>query len=241
MFEQQRHTCPGCGATIGEALRDDASFTCESCRSRYRVAIDPQTQRIALFEEAVEAVSEPLRMPKGSIRAAVTIAMAVSCWVLIARGVDVPTYLLSILLATVGYYFGFRLKAKAEASRIYDPEVAVLDPLLLPSGCIRSFLTIGFGVGAAVLYWRGQLGNLKYVEFFVVLAGLVLGHYFARGMRHLDSPALEGALNHMKGLIVLAAAGYLSILFLSGAHQTTPLGTLMLLSCAITFYFGARS
>ena len=88
--EQATHTCPTCGNVIGGELQDHRSFSCSQCRGRFRVAVDPQTQRLALFEQVDGDIAEPLNMPKGSIRALVTIAMAVSCWILMFTADDVP-------------------------------------------------------------------------------------------------------------------------------------------------------
>ena len=152
-----------------------------------------------------------------------------------------PGPLFGVLLTVVGYYFGFRMRVKEAASRIYDPGAHVQEPLFLPGGCIRTTLMLGFGVSAVVLHSQGRLVRREFLEFFVVLAGLIGGHLFARAFAGLKGGAAHVALSHVKGASVLCAAAWLTILFLSGGHAQAPPALLLGLCCVETFYYGSRS
>jgi hypothetical protein len=112
VFAQRTYRCPNCRLAIGEPLDEVDSFTCSACGKSYAVSMDPDTRRIALFEDPSAAMPEPLHMPRGSIRALVTLLMAGSCWAMVLRGREVPDYLFSLLLAAIGYYFGFRAEGR---------------------------------------------------------------------------------------------------------------------------------
>jgi hypothetical protein len=241
MFEKATYKCPGCGYAIGADLRDGSSFTCRTCGKRFSVTGEPDAGTVALFEDSAVVIPEPLYLPRGSIRALVAIMMALSCWVLILTRRDVPSYLFSLILTMVGYYFGFRMRVKEAESRIFDPAAEVRDPLMLPAGCIRGFLTMGFLVCGIALYGRGGLGAEKYLHFFVILAGLIVGHYFHKLFWRAPETAFYVGINHTKGLFVLAAAAWLAYLFLSGAYEETSPAMLMGLACAVSFYYGSRS
>ena len=241
MFEQATYTCPRCGFAIAPHQLKGETFVCGTCQGEFRTMTDPETGRIALFESEGRIVPEPLYLPKGSIRAAVALAMAFSCWALIVTGGDVPGPLFGVLLTVVGYYFGFRMRVKEAASRIYDPGAHVQEPLFLPGGCIRTTLMLGFGVSAVVLHSQGRLVRREFLEFFVVLAGLIGGHLFARAFAGLKGGAAHVALSHVKGASVLCAAAWLTILFLSGGHAQAPPTLVLGLCCVQTFYYGSRS
>ena len=202
--------------------------------------LDRDTGKAGFIEITDKKVPEPLFLPKGSIRAMVTIAMAVSCWILIFTGKVVPGYLLSLLLAIIGYYFGFRKKMKAAESRILDASAEEEEPLSLPHGFIRSFIAIGFLVSGIVLCFLVKSKELKYLEFFLILFGLILGYFFARMFSGFEGGPLHILINHLKAVLVLGATAYLAYLLLTGTHGQLKYASLVL-SCVITFYFGSRS
>jgi len=202
---------------------------------------DEGTGRVAFVEESAGEMPEPLHMPRGSIRAMTALATSGSCWALMATGRDVPGAVLSLLLTVLGYYFGFRVKVKAAGSRIYDPSAVEAQPLGLPGGVVRKLLILGFAVTGVVLLVRGRLGEPAYVEFFIVLAGLVAGYVFGRIFSTSTLGPAAVLLNHVKGAAVLAAAGLLAVLLVSGAHADLPPAVLIVLCALISFYYGSRS
>ena len=223
-----------------EQLQDETEFVCHACRKCYKVLLDKQTGKAGFIDTDEKKIPEPLFLPKGSLRSMMTIAMAVSCWMLIFKGKDVPYYLFSLVLTIIGYYFGFRKKIRSAESRIFDASSKKEAPLFLPSGFIRSFLIVGFVACAIFLYNKGDLKQLKYLEFFVILFGLISGYIFARLFSGLKKTNIYLFFNHMKGASVLVAAGWLVYLFLNGSYADNVYLALML-SSFISFYFGSRS
>ena len=240
MFRQTFHRCPSCDTEIRQRIEDEKEVTCASCRKRFGILQDEAGGRTGLVEIEAREIPEPLYLPKGSVRALVTLLLAVSCWILVFRSTPVPAYLFSLLLTIIGYYFGFRQKVKAAESRIYDAMARAKEPLFMPPGFIRFVLIAGFCASGVWLWRRGRLGELHHLEFFAMLAGLVVGYLYARLMRPVRESSLYLLLNHLKGLVVLASAFALCALLLCGAAPDRQHVALSL-SCLVTFYFGSRS
>ena len=240
MFELATYRCPECGAEIREKLSDGQPFNCFHCRRSFRVLLDASSDKMGFVPLDTAVAQEPLNLPRGSVRAITTLVAAGCCWVLILRGALVPGYLLSLLLTIIGYYFGFRQKIKSAQSRILDASARVQEPLNLPGGSIRLILVLGFAACAALLGVRGRLIDPAYLEFFVVLAGLVAGYFFARLVGSGQGTAPGNWINHAKGVLVLIATVSLAVVLLSGLYVERPhLG--LVLACVVSFYFGSRS
>ena len=241
MFELQSCHCPTCGVEIRGSIEDGQEYQCTSCHKKYIVLADKQTDKIGLVLLEESKIEEPLYLPRGSLRAITTILLAGCCWILIFINQDVPSYLLSLLLTVIGYYFGFRKKEAMVRGRMYDAAAKIENPLFLPAGYIRVFLIAGFLVSAGILWARGQLGDLTYLEFFLILAGFTGGYIFARLLVNLeDVPAVYNSLLHLKGLILLGSAFALAVMLLTLHYQQNAYPPLVC-ACVISFYFGSRS
>ena len=241
MFERGVYHCPYCRVEVVQDYHEEGMHECPACKTRFKEIVEGKDGRVALIEEREQEIPEPLWLPKGSIRGAATISMAVACWLLIILGHDVPAYLLSLLLAVLGYYFGFRTKMKAAESRIVDAAAEAAQPLYLPSGVIRVFLIAGFVVSGVILLHRGLLADdLEYLGFFVVLGGLVVGYVFGRSLAKARGSRTVIAVNHVKGLVVLLACAVLCVFFLTQTHTQHPKAA-MILCAIVTFYFGSRT
>lgn len=154
-----------------------------------------------------------------------------------ARGHDVPGSLASLLLTIIGFYFGFRVKAATLSDRVYDPSARREQPLYLPAGAIRTLLILGSVLTAALLLHRGRLLDVQvHLEFLIILAGLVLGHYFGKVFRGGGA-----GLAHLKGLLAVLMAAGLTWLFVTETYRSLPAHVVSLLCATISFYFGSRS
>ena len=240
MFELVSYRCPDCGAEISAKLRDGQQYDCLNCRRSFRVLLDESTDKVGFVPLDTTVVQEPLNLPQGSVRAIATLGSAGCCWALIVADQPVPGYLLSLLLTIIGYYFGFRRKFRNAQSRILDASARTQEPLNLPGGSIRLLLIFGFVVSAVILGLRKHLVNPVYLEFFIILAGLVGGYFFARIFAGTVSATLASTINHAKGALVLLATFALAVMLGTGYHVEQPhLG--LALACAVSFYFGSRS
>jgi hypothetical protein len=239
MTREARYWCPHCKAEIRRTLDHGERIECAACHRTFSVVIDRASAAVGLVELNVWRVSRPLFLPRGSIRAVVTLTTAACAWTLAIRDMDLPEYLIGLLLAAVGSYFAFRQQSEDAPDTIYDATVPPEQPLFLPRGAIRWLLVAGFLVSAGVLLYGGRLGEEKYLEFFAVLGGLLAGYLLAKVLHPLRGGLLHAFSNHAKGLAVLGVTGYLAYLLLTGRHHDAPVLALALATAA-SFYFGTR-
>lgn len=234
------YRCPHCGDRIGRLPGSHEFLICNHCRNRYMVMIDQQTGTVAFVDQAAKSGPEPLWLPKGSIRALVAMALAGLALALVLRGRDMPAALASLLLTVVGFYFGFRMKSTTLGDRLYDPTAAREQPLFMPSGAIRVLVIVCLALAGGFLASRGRLtATREQMEFFVILAGLVAGHYFTKIVRL--SGGGGGKLGHIKALAVLALTAALAAVYITTADATMPPWSVRGLCATISFYFGSRS
>ncbi len=102
---------------------------------------------------------------------------------------------------------------------------------------------IGFVVSAAVTFVQARLDreHLTLLPFFMILFGLIVGHMFARAFRKVARPRLRVLVGHAKALAVLAAAGFVMLLCLTGQWRRAGEVPLTVACSLISFYYGARS
>ena len=240
MFEKLFYQCPNCGVELLQGVEQEDHFTCSACSASFRVLLDEESGKAAFIEEEEKKIPEPLFMPRGSIRALVTLLTAISCWMLIFMEKDLPTYLSGLMLTIIGYYFGFRTKMKSAESRIFDASAVKQEPLFLPAGVIRTILIMGFLAGAFFSYARGKLFDLKYLEFFIILLGLIAGFVYAKIFSKARETPAYLLVNHVKGFVVIVSGLLLTTLILGGAY-VDQVHLSILLAAVISFYFGSRS
>jgi len=237
MFEQNLASCPHCGFPIHQELREGETFACGNCSSRFEVLRDNRTEMVLLVPES-DDVTEPLWLPRGTLRGVTAVALALSCWVLLLSGQAVPTYLLSLMLAIAGFYFASRPGRKPTA---YDPTKHQIAPTAKPRRVIQIMLVAGFAVTGLAALARGAGFDLDLLSFCLILAGLVAGHLFARGLRRIKGHGLYLLAHHGKGVLLLGAAGILAFTFLTGAYERIAPIIMVLLCSFVSFYYGSRT
>lgn len=242
MFEQKVHYCPKCSWQFQEQLADGMELRCPHCSAEFRAMVDEASGAATLVRQDDDArpIPQPLYLPKGSIRAMVSIALAATCWVLVGQGQPLPESLLALLLTVLGYYFGFRRNARAAESSIADASRKVTEPLHLPGGSIRMILATGFIVSAVALVLQGRFQVGPVLGFYLILAGLLVGHIYGRATAADPGASFVVLLGHIKGLVVLVTTATLTTAYLTGWHTDWPGWVMGLLSAVISFYFGSR-
>ena len=243
-----RIECPKCHAEIIADAADRNDIACFCCGRRIRVKSVP-----AAGEPVIE---ETLGLPRGSVRAMVALILSASCWIVIFKGYKVPPRLFSLILTVIGYYFAFRHNDKyadienapargkrenaATEKGVDDAFFQVDSPLYLPSGWVRRILVAGFLLAALEAYNRHFMEDCSFRNFFIVIAGLAAGYFFAKTMDgNLRRDAnFYNFITHCKGVLVISATLGICGMFLSG-KPVEPEMTIC--SCIITFYFGSKT
>lgn len=178
----------------------------------------------------------PLGLPRGSVRALVTLGLLTVFWILLYLGRDVPTALGFSVLVTTGYYFGSRSRGGRSGRQ----------PLFLPRGSIRTIIVAGSALVGYFLFQNGRLdfGNLeRSTAMFSSEGALVGGFTFKKLIELLFRGKLEVLhkwMENIKALLVTTAAGGLGLTSLLGLEGETSSQLALLAAPFVVFYFGSR-
>lgn len=179
---------------------------------------------------------DPLNLPRGSVRALITLSLLCILCVLMLQDVEAPLPLAFVALVALGHYFGSRSAAA--------PRPRGRPPLYLPRGSIRAFIILGLGAVAYFLWEDGRLrlsmDNRNSVILFVA-AALVLGFIFRKVADILTRGRMSRPrrwIENAKAVLALAATALLAISCFSAEAEID--NAALLASPFIVFYFGSR-
>ena len=224
-----QYICKKCSARIEKLSETD--YQCVACGAAHRIIEDRQgTPKGFILNER-----EPLALPKGSVRAFITIAMG-GFAIYFAAVSSLPAGLLQSFLTIVFYYFGFRKKDKYITVGGTKVKADVREPLYLPQGSIR-FVILCIGVATFALIGPVQVvSNPDLLIFYYSFGGLLLGYWIARGILSAMSRENLKIVNDAKAVVAIAAVVYLGLNLFYGV-DFLPEGVEY---AVITFYFGSR-
>ena len=188
-------------------------------------------------------VIHPLFIPKGSVRALVTLTLTGAGCYLLTQGTALTNELSVGLFIVLSYYFAHR------GAHVGTTSPTEKNPLFLPRGFIRTILSLGL-IGTFVyvfavrkdasLFSSNKATFIPLMSFF---AGILLQAFYKRRKARPDvkTPFLD-LFDHFKALVVLGAAVGLCL----GATQLVAFGFLqgegfrLGALAAVAFYFGSR-
>ena len=195
---------------------------------------------------------DPLSLPKGSVRALVTLVLVGVLWALMLLERSVPPVYVSLAFIVLGHYFGSRAprsrRKRDENATAADtpPPANEKSPLGLPRGTIRTLLIVGFGAVGYVLWSRGNLtwdASNENVTILGLCGALQLG-FLVRGLIRFLGPGHSSRgrrfIENTKAVIVLCAAILLAIIAAMGSDDSTHHAALMISAPIVGFYFGSR-
>ena len=215
-FRKPIAECPFCGAELKQ--NESSCFCCGRALKK---------------SKTLTTTPNPLWLPRGAIRAAITVAIAISSWTLIIQGKEIPEYLFGLLLAIAGYYFSLQ----RNGSQSQETENNVRFHGL--AFAIRIFLLAGFLACAPICFRSATQVKIHYIEFYGIFAGFVIGYIFARLFSLAKGSATYNCINHIKGASALLAALLLAALVMTGNTQLILVS--LFFSALISFYFGSKS
>lgn len=229
--------CPYCGA---ELINPENESVCFCCGRKVKIHTDENGKRVSS-----DRIPDPLYMPRGSIRAAITLMIIFSALTLLLRGKNLPEYLLGLILTITGYYFGMKESTGESADSI--PAASKTGPheareskwgYTLPI-LMRILLTAALMLMGLLFFTMKKLSDIKYLEFFYIIMGLVGGYMFSMLFSGSRGTKFYNFINHVKGTAVLSASALLFFLFLSGFYADK-VHLSLVLSCLVSFYFGSK-
>jgi hypothetical protein len=195
---------------------------------------------------------DPLKLPRGSIRALITLALLGTFWTLILLGTEaavagagpeagpgreIPPVLGYLLVLIVGYYFG---------ARSGDLPAGKKGPLYLPRGTVRLIIIAGSAV-AAYFSWRAGRLELSPADpaFGVLLfIGALLLGFLIRKLADLLSRGRATTprrwFENLKSIVVLMATAVVVVLSLWQQEDQGSQNLLLIAGGIVGFYFGSR-
>lgn len=183
---------------------------------------------------------DPLNLPRGSVRALVTLILLGVLWALMIQDREIRFELAFLVLMILGHYFGSRSKA-SQARR---------GPLGLPRGSIRGIIIVGFGVVGWQLWKQGRLfrdGTLNLADPAVTIlllvsalpVGILVGRVadLASGGEATSSRRL---FENIKSVVVLIATALLVFSSVFGQDEAFSHNVTLIAAPIVGLYFGSR-
>lgn len=180
----------------------------------------------------------PLWMPRGSVRAILTLIVLGSIWFLIFTNKTINENLQDALLMLLGYYFAMR-RGKSSSE---GPSPSA--PLWLPGGSIRIFIFLGFAVLTYVLYTKHQLFDNRAFPLLLLTWGFFLG-YFPKMILHrweerMSQNVIFQFLGHTKAILTIAVVLAFCICVIFEKEALLPVHSSKAFMAILGFYFGNR-
>lgn len=185
-------------------------------------------------------IVHPLWMPRGSVRAFLTLVILGSVWYLMYSQQIVHKDLQDAMLLVIGYYFAMRRGQSAEAEPVVERH-----PLWLPGGTIRVIILAGFLGISYILYREQRLfhGN-EAMPLLVLSWGFFIGYYgkwiVLRWQDGLSRNSFFQAWGHIKALITIAMTVAYCIALVVDKEASLPAHSQQVFLGILGFYFGNR-
>ena len=191
----------------------------------------------------------PLSLPRGSVRAVLTLLIISVVIVNLLRGHEVEALWIEALMIALAHYFTSRrfihfpadVMARLEAEGHVEHEPR---PLYLPRHSIRAIIVVAF-VGVAVYLYREN--RLHTHTQALVILGVIFAYLLgivARAIRKwwtkgTKGPALRSFAD-LKALVVLAVLTYVAVAQFLDRPDLAPQSVRNVALGLVLFYFGSR-
>ncbi|MCZ6796276.1 MAG: hypothetical protein O7J95_21910 [Planctomycetota bacterium] len=181
---------------------------------------------------------DPLNLPRGSVRAIITLILLGVLWVQMLFEQPVSVVYASLILLIVGHYFGsLRPDPSGEKPR---------RPLGLPRGSIRTIILVGFAVVSFKLWRDGKLAlstdNLN--TTILGLVGALLIGFLVRSLADLVTGGKPNRLRRLfenfKSAAAIVATVVLAIVSCLGQEEEATQKIALFSAPLVGFYFGSR-
>lgn len=182
----------------------------------------------------------PLGLPKGSVRATMTLLLSINLVILSIYEDPVAAKLATVVAVALTFYFGGKMRATTPVPRSVEPSLRAWG---LPAGTIRFLLIAIFGGG---IYYIQYVKHNTLPDFFLeiiyVIVGYLMGTSFNRIKAIFMDPKDEGVdfLDHLKAIFAIAVTIF--VVYLTQTKPTSQLteDSIFFTSIFLGFYFGSR-
>jgi len=194
----------------------------------------------------------PLGLPKGTIRASVTLLFFFTSAILVMTSVDTPNSLATTIVIVVSFYFGTRkgIPPKTETLKTVKADKGET-AFNLPANSVRTILFAGFIIMTLkIIISAGDYNEVPdfVLEVLVMIIGFVGGSFLSRFVSIFQDDSGEVGLIskivlHGKALIVLLftiVTCFLYLFTLPGMDSSIVFALGWITNLVIGFYFGSR-
>ena len=185
---------------------------------------------------------DPLNLPRGSIRALMTLTLLGVLWALMILDREIPLALAYVVLLIFGHYFGSRGAQK----RPEEGQPARKPPLFLPRGSIRLIIVLGFAAVGYLLWSQGRLElrvENRTSTIFLLAAALLAGFLVSKLADLLTRGKLATPrkwFENFKAVVALMATALFAFLCFSQTLDSIHENLALLSTPLVVFYFGSR-
>ena len=181
---------------------------------------------------------DPLNLPRGSIRALVTLALFGVLWTQMLLGREVPSLYVGLVMLVLGHYFGSRSKKSVGGN--------AKSPLGLPRGTVRAVIILGFGAVAYFLWSQGklELNSENRNVMILFLAGAFQAGFLLRVLADIVSRGKPTPprrwFENLKAIVVLVTTGLLAMASFLAPDDPANQNIMLVLAPIVGLYFGSR-
>ena len=179
----------------------------------------------------------PLGLPRGSIRALLTLMIVAVVMAQLVRGGEIPLLWTETLMIAMAHYFASRRFIRlppGEIKRLVAEGYIELEarPLYLPSYSIRVLLIVSFTAVGVYLYLHGRLLEPQALSILGVVFAYLLGVFVrVQTVRNWEDA---------KAFVVLAVTVVTSAAYLLDCGDSVPKPLQATTLGLVLFYFGSR-
>ena len=182
----------------------------------------------------------PLGLPKGSVRATITLLLSVELVFLTILDNGIADSIATMTIVSLSFYFGGKMRVSVMLPRNADKSLRAWG---LPAGTIRFLLILIFGSASFYMYYFQHNIPNYFIEVINIIFGYLGGKTFEIIRNKLFKKSEEAKvsiIDHLKSLVILGLT--ITTLFYSFTSPSIELTAILIMisSIVLGFYFGAR-
>lgn len=182
----------------------------------------------------------PLGLPKGTVRATLTLTLSFDLIYLMISGEQIASHLATIVVVALAFYFGGMMRATQPIATKIDSSQRAFG---LPAGSIRLFLLILYGGTLTFVYYYKYTIPKYFLEIIYIIAGYIFGKIFNFITNHLFPRRTTGSvsiIDHLKALFAIVLTGITIYFTISEPNTNTTQLWVYIASILLGFYFSSR-
>lgn len=182
----------------------------------------------------------PLGLPKGSVRATLTLLLSVNLIVLSINQDPIAVNMSTLVAVALTFYFGGKMRTPSPVPTSVEASQRAWG---LPAGTIRFILILLFG-GAA--YYIRFVQEKPLENFFIDIIYIILGYLIGTSFNKIKSIFIKTKddgvdfVDHLKALLALGITGYVVYLAQIDPSSQLTKDISFITSIFLGFYFGSR-